>query len=207
MSNKVYYILAGIGGLMVTTGIGIKIADKVRECDDEDRKICNFKCPDHIRKNPIATVESIEKKNDGLDVKVKVEDHVIGEPLKIDNAKPKDRPDIEIIDVFDYDTGEYEKGTLVYFTEDGVVCDEGDNIIHEWQELVGEDAINHFGDKSAHEDIVYIRNNKVQTDYEFIREYLSYNETVLNYSKKVEETVDEYTKAKEFFGIDDVKEE
>lgn len=64
------------------------------------------------------------------------------------------------------------KVTLSYF-EDGIVTDEYNDIVDdaEVKEALGEDFVNHFD-----EDLVYIRNEKRNCDYEILREGITYNE-------------------------------
>lgn len=93
---------------------------------------------------------------------------------------------------------EYEKETLIYYDDD-VVADESDTVIFEWKDLIGEDALVSFGEKSQDSDIIYVRNNELKTDYEVIREKLSYNKTVLGIDP-------EYENARKFFNLDDREE-
>lgn len=89
------------------------------------------------------------------------------------------------------DDDEYEKDTLIYYREDGVVCDMRDDTIREYEDIVGENALNFFGCMSHDEDVVYIRNERRMTDYEFIREHTSYRKSVLGLSPEAEELADE----------------
>lgn len=116
--------------------------------------------------------------------------------------------DIHVISDTEYDTDEdYDKLNLVYYDIDKVVSDDHDNLIHEWGELIGKDALEKFGEKSGDEDIVYIRNHKLKSDYEFVREHLSYSQTVLGYNPETDEDIAEYINAKEFFKNLEDKEE
>lgn len=60
--------------------------------------------------------------------------------------------------------------TYSYF-EDGVVTDEYDNIVEDVDEAIGEDFVNYFD-----EDVVYVRNEERNCDYEILREGFSYND-------------------------------
>ena len=58
---------------------------------------------------------------------------------------------------------EYEAESLYYY-KNGILTDEDDNVIPNMEELVGSDAINHFG--KYEEDVIHIRNDDLETDYE-----------------------------------------
>lgn len=89
------------------------------------------------------------------------------------------------------DEDEYEKDTLVYYREDGIVCDMRDDTIRDYGEIVGENALNFFGYLSHDENVVYIRNERLMADYEFIRENTSYRKSVLGLDPEAEELSDE----------------
>lgn len=57
----------------------------------------------------------------------------------------------------------YEAESLYYY-KNGILTDEDGNVIPNMEELVGSDAINHFG--KYEEDVIHIRNDDLETDYE-----------------------------------------
>jgi hypothetical protein len=75
--------------------------------------------------------------------------------------------------------GPNEKITLTYYEVDDTVADPNDDIFQNVEKLLGDDSLLSFGIDSDDPDIVYVRNNKISTDFEIIRVRKSYSETVL----------------------------
>lgn len=67
----------------------------------------------------------------------------------------------------------YNAQPLDYFT-DGVLAD-GWGVVLDIEETIGEDALNHFGEEQ--DDIVYVRNDRNEIDYEVTRDPRTYEET------------------------------
>lgn len=74
---------------------------------------------------------------------------------------------------------DFDKLTLTYFEEDDTLVDERQSPIPEVEKLVTRFALSHFGDGSEDENIVYVRNHHIQTDFEICLEQTSYAKTVL----------------------------
>jgi hypothetical protein len=66
---------------------------------------------------------------------------------------------------------DYEKNTFVYYADGYVVEGEGAyaHIIDNVDEVIGSDALDSFGDDPDDPDVVYVRNDTLQTDYEILR--------------------------------------
>lgn len=77
-------------------------------------------------------------------------------------------------DEFD-ELDEYDTISLTHYT-DGVLADEDDNIIEDIANTVGEDYESHFGEYE--DDAVYIRNDRLKTDYEILKDYRPYSDVV-----------------------------
>ena len=80
---------------------------------------------------------------------------------------------ISIEEFYDPDYDHYDKIGL-YYTSDGKLIDENNELVENPDEKVGKKFVNHFGDDE--EDSAYIRNDKLETDYEIVREDESYSE-------------------------------
>lgn len=66
----------------------------------------------------------------------------------------------------------FDKITLEYY-DDGILCEEiSDEIIDNISGTIGMDSLNKFGEYE--EDVVYIRNERVSTDYEVIRQHRAF---------------------------------
>lgn len=93
---------------------------------------------------------------------------------------------------------DYHKENLVYFVKDEVLSDDHDEIVEQWIRVIGDEALISFGEGSDDEDVVFVRNHRMRTDFEIVREDQSYAENVLG----TKEDTQEYLEAKKFFGLD-----
>ena len=79
---------------------------------------------------------------------------------------------IEIIGESEYEElecfgGRYDKRELKYYTEDEMVCDDEDQILDGYLDLVGSDFIDIL--EQGGQVVVYVRNNKIATDFRIER--------------------------------------
>ena len=75
-----------------------------------------------------------------------------------------------------YDFGEldgYHQIELTYYA-DGTLEDDEYNIVEDGDELLGPDALNTFGEYE--EDSVFVRNDRLRTDFQILRDYRTYEE-------------------------------
>jgi hypothetical protein len=75
-----------------------------------------------------------------------------------------------------YEFGEldgYHQIELTYYA-DGVLEDDEGNIVEDGEELLGPDALNSYG--QYEEDAVFVRNDKLRTDFQILRDYSTYEE-------------------------------
>ena len=70
-----------------------------------------------------------------------------------------------IISPDDFMASSYESSTLLYYA-DGVLADDDNNVISSYIGLIGPKALNSFG--QYQEDTVFVRNDKLKTDFEII---------------------------------------
>lgn len=90
-----------------------------------------------------------------------------------------DMPYIITSDEFTNENLHYDKVTITYYSEDDVLADENEEIISDTDYLIGDDSLTSFGEGCDDPDIVYVRNERISTDYEIIRVYKSYSRDVL----------------------------
>lgn len=79
-----------------------------------------------------------------------------------------------------YDFGEideYHKIDLTYYA-DGVLEDEDGEIVSDIDELIGVDSLNTFGEYE--DDAVFVRNERLMTDFEILKDYRTYKEATGN---------------------------
>lgn len=92
----------------------------------------------------------------------------------------KESTDIYVIpkDEFENGASEYTQNTLSYFDGDDVLADERDQPIHNTRSIIGEDNLR-FGEESMDPNIVYIRNDVLEVDFEICRSDGSFAHEVL----------------------------
>lgn len=93
-----------------------------------------------------------------------------------------------VISVEEYlqsETG-YRQFTLTYFEGDDVLVDEHEKPIDEVEKYVGDANLKKFGHRSRDANVVYIRNDKADLEFEVIRSKRSYTEDVLHFVKPVQ---------------------
>lgn len=79
-----------------------------------------------------------------------------------------------------YDFGEqdgYRQMSLTYYS-DGVLEDEDNEIVTDVDDLIGAGSLNTFGDYE--EDSVFVRNERLRTDFEILKDYRTYEEATGN---------------------------
>lgn len=76
---------------------------------------------------------------------------------------------------------EYEQVTLTYFDGDDVLVDERDQPVPDPDDSVGDDHLARFGFGSNDNNIVYIRNDRLELDFEIIRSNGKYAKEVLGF--------------------------
>jgi len=75
----------------------------------------------------------------------------------------------------DFNTGEYNRCPVTYYA-DGVLADSWD-VVLDIDETIGEDSLEHFGDY-AEEDVVHVRNERLEIDYEVVRDPRTYTDAL-----------------------------
>lgn len=75
---------------------------------------------------------------------------------------------------------DYDTQSLTYYETDDTLCDEHDRPMDEINGTVGDDHLARFGSGSKDKNIVYVRNERLETDYEIVRSPGSYLEEVLD---------------------------
>lgn len=86
-----------------------------------------------------------------------------------------------IIDYDEFMSSEVQNTTLTYFEGDNVLSDQHDEPLMDLDEVVGEDNLLCFGQGSNDNNIVYIRNDKLDINFEVIRSQGKYAQEVLGF--------------------------
>lgn len=73
----------------------------------------------------------------------------------------------------------YEQATLTYYATGGVVTDDRDDKFEDSDTILGDGFAANFGKDSSDENVVHVRNESLQMEFELVRSDLSYEEAVL----------------------------
>lgn len=76
---------------------------------------------------------------------------------------------------------DFVQSTISYFDEDGVLVDEQDQPIEDSENTIGEYNLSRFGQGSHDNKIVYVRNDRLQQEYEIVKSEGSYTREVLGF--------------------------
>lgn len=94
-------------------------------------------------------------------------------------TRTEDAPYVIHIDEYMQDKEEYDKFVLTYFEADNTLVSEDDSILADIEGIVGTANLLNFGAGNKDKNVVYIRNDKHEVDYEVVRNESSYSEVVL----------------------------
>lgn len=88
-------------------------------------------------------------------------------------------PYVIAISEFATEEQQYTKETVTYYAQDEILVDDAERPIDDIEGTVGEVNLQFFGQASEDPDIVYVRNDKRDIDFEIVRVDKSYAEFVL----------------------------
>ena len=187
--NRGLYLTVGFA-LSALVGSGIswcvlknRYEEEINECLQEKRKEAaeerreEKKAEKSVRdkidaralNNKPSIIEYAEKlKNEGYTTK-----YTNTERPVVKDTEPDDEPDVIPPETFmeGHEKG-YEQIGLTYYA-DGVLADDGDEILEDADSIVG-DFAEHYGDYE--DDVVYVRNEARETDYEICKDNRTYEE-------------------------------
>lgn len=88
-----------------------------------------------------------------------------------------------IISHDEFFTGEkdYQQTHLSYFSEDDTLVDDKEKPIDDTDAVVGDDTLTKFGYGSKDQNVVYVRNDRIEIDFEIVRSDGSYKREVLGF--------------------------
>jgi len=93
-------------------------------------------------------------------------------------ARTNEAPYVIHMDEFAEGEEDFDHATLTYYESDDVLCDERDTQIEDQDTLVGLGNLLRFGHGSGDDSVVYIRNERLGTEFEIVRSGGSYAEEV-----------------------------
>lgn len=71
---------------------------------------------------------------------------------------------------YDEEGANYDKETLTYYPRERILVDDDEEVIDDVRGVVGWRSLSRFGDDSGDPDIVFVRNRRLNTDYEVVRD-------------------------------------
>lgn len=95
-----------------------------------------------------------------------------------------DKPYVISLAEFRENEEEHEQQTLQYYQGDDVLCDSRDEPIDAVDYTIGDDNLVRFGHGSEDANVVYIRNERLDTDFEVLRSPGHYQKEVLGLEPK-----------------------
>ncbi|QXO14082.1 hypothetical protein SEA_ALAINAMARIE_58 [Gordonia phage AlainaMarie] len=103
------------------------------------------------------------------------------EPIRVDNEEDRasGRPYIISVSEFMDNDFEYQQNTISYYQGDSVLADDSDQPIPDINTIVGERNLQRFGEGSGDPNIVFVRNDSLQVDFEITQSLGTYAGEVL----------------------------
>lgn len=122
--------------------------------------------------------EEEERKRTRVNIWDSDESKIAGETAA-EEVLDKTKPYVISSSDFQIDNPEWEKSSITYFDGDDTLADERDQMIPNIDNLVGGANMIRFGDRSDDPNVVYIRNEVLETDFEIFRDLRSFTEVIL----------------------------
>ncbi|QWY82390.1 hypothetical protein SEA_AFLAC_58 [Gordonia phage Aflac] len=103
------------------------------------------------------------------------------EPLRVDNEEDRASGNPYIISVSEFmeNDPQYQQNTISFYQGDSVLADESDQPIPDINSIVGERNLQRFGEGSGDPNIVFVRNDRLEVDFEITQSLGTYAEEVL----------------------------
>lgn len=95
--------------------------------------------------------------------------------------RSEDVPYVISFEEYMQNASNYPQTTFTYFEGDDILTDERDEIIQDVEHTVGSDNLAKFGHGSKDPNVVYIRNEKIEIDFEVTRSEGKYGEEVAGF--------------------------
>lgn len=128
--------------------------------DDSDTEIVDDPIAVETAKS-IIDYSSYSTKSDKIAEDVKQDKHVNSDPPYV--ITPEEFSEFE-----DYST------ISLYFFRDQILTDDDYELLEDVDDVIGFESLNHFGEYE--DDAVYVRNDRLKTDYEILRDERTYQE-------------------------------
>lgn len=162
-----------------------EVVDVVRQYQGREKPV-PYNDPSKIVTDPRPPVEVVvEQAEVTQNVFVEAEKNSRNDPKDWDfNAEVADRelnPDTPYaisFEEFNENSPTHEQTTLMYYTLDDTLVDAKDMPIDNVEYTIGEDNLTRFGHGSGDPNVVYVRNEKIDMDFEVVKSEGSYHREV-----------------------------
>lgn len=114
---------------------------------------------------------------DGKDAACEI-DETVHQNVFQESRNPE-KPYIITQDEFMTNETGYVQATLTYHAKGGVLTDDRDDVFENGPTVLGDEFPSRFGQDSSDENVVHVRNEPLQMEFEVVRTDLSYDEAVL----------------------------
>lgn len=92
-------------------------------------------------------------------------------------------PNFHRISTEEFQSSDFNSQTLHYYPEEGYITDQDNNIVNNVYEVLGKDSTL-WDDPLQNEEVVYIRNEKAELDYEILRATGNWNDVATPQQKQ-----------------------
>lgn len=181
-------VSGGIAGYLVADFVAYKLQEKMIEkdiMDEFDKNLEEYKSNDE--EVVLMGVDHGPKSQKG-DLAKLAQPYLASEfePEEPENEwVNEDLPLYEIISEERWTDQDYpDQVTIMFYTDDKTFAGENEEIISGVKDLIGPDDLLRFGEKSNDPDVVYIRNNDIEADFQVIRVHGSYATLVMGMSEE-----------------------
>ena len=140
------------------------VTEIIQPEDEEESEIPPDETPEETRSNLQKLIDDYTANPDNSEELMRIVDQAV--------ESDKSPPFVISRETFAYDEeGEdYSKITLTYYPRDRVLLDEDEDLIDDLPTTVGWRNLSMFGGESGDPDTVFIRNRRLQTDFEVLKE-------------------------------------
>lgn len=168
-----------------------EVADVVQQYRGREKPI-PYNDPSKIVTDPRPPVETVVEKVEAVTQNVFVEAQkatsVRNGPLDWDEDAMRaeiadrelhpDKPYAISFEEYNENHPNHEQTTLMYYVQDDTLVDAQDKPIDDTEYAVGDDNLTRFGHGSHDPNVVYVRNEKIDMDFEIVRDMGSYHKAL-----------------------------
>lgn len=143
----------------------VEFVNNVEEAEEEEvSEIPEGETPEETKTNLQKLIDAYTANQDASDEFT----NIMSGSIEVDKSPPFVIP--RAVYTWDEEGEHYEKVTLTYFPRDRVLLDEDEDPIEDVAGFVGWRSLSQFGGESEDPDVVFVRNRRLETDFEVVKE-------------------------------------